>query len=124
MAVLGVTNSEWGLSLAGQGQLVQGTDDIKQCIRIICHTPRGTDPLRPLFACDVYQYLDKPINQVIGSIFKEIQEALEMWEPRIENIKLTKALSDDGSQLTVKIAYSIKNTVNTDQVDVTYNLAA
>jgi phage baseplate assembly protein W len=124
MAVVGVTNNEWGLSLAEHGTLVQGIDDIRQCIQIICHTPRGTDPLRPLFACDVYQYLDKPINMVIGDIFREIAEALEMWEPRIENVKLSRSLSVDGSQLIVKIQYSIKNTVITDQMDVTYNLAA
>lgn len=120
MAVTGVTNKEWGLSLAGQGQLVQGLDDIRQCIKIICHTPRGTDPLRPFFACDVYKYLDKPINYVIGNIFKEIKEALEMWEPRIENIKLSHVLED--TSLIVRIQFSIKNTVQTDQLDITYNI--
>ena len=124
MAVLGVTNNEWGLSLSEQGELVQGIDDIMQCIRIICTTPRGSDPLRPLFACDVYQYLDKPINLVVGNIFREIKEALEMWEPRIENVNLSKTISDDGAQLTVKIEFSVVNTVQTGQVDVTYNLAA
>jgi uncharacterized protein len=118
--VQGVTNKEWALSLAGQGQLVQGLDDIRQCIAIICHTPRGTDPLRPFFSCDVYKWLDKPINAVIGYIFTELKEALEMWEPRIENIKLSYDFTD--AELTVHIQFSIKNTVQTDQVDVTYNL--
>jgi phage baseplate assembly protein W len=120
MTVLGVTNKEWGLSLAGQGQIVQGVDDIKQCVRIICTTPRGTDPLRPFFACDVYKWLDKPLTVVIPNIFREIKEALEMWEPRIEDIKLSHTL--DVSSLTVNIQFKIKNTVQTNQVDVTYNI--
>jgi uncharacterized protein len=120
MEVTGVTNKEWALSLDVQGKLVQGLDDIRQCIRIICTTPRGTDPLRPFFACDVYKYLDKPINVVIANIFKEIKEALEMWEPRIENIKLSHTL--DVSSLVVTIQFSIKNTVQTGQTDVTYNI--
>lgn len=124
MAVLGVTNNEWGLSLAEQGTLVQGLADIRQCIQIIVTTPRGSDPLRPLFACDVYKYLDKPITLVIGNIFREIYESLEMWESRIENVKLLHTISEDGAQLTVRIQYSIVNTVQTDQVDITYNIAA
>jgi phage baseplate assembly protein W len=118
------TNIEYSLSLSKQGEIVQGADDIKQCIRIIATTPTGSDPLRPLFGCDAYKYLDLPINVALTGIYKELFESLEIWEERIENITFTHVLSDDGSNLIVRIKYDIKNTVNTDQADVTYNLKA
>lgn len=116
------TNIEWSLSLSEQGKIVQGLDDIKQCIRVIATTPTGSDPLRPLFGCDAYKFLDLPISVAITGIYKELFEALEIWEERIENLTFTHVLSEDGSGLIVTIYYSIKNTVNTDQVDITYNL--
>ena len=61
---------------------VTGVDDIAQCIRIILETPKGSDPLRPLFGSDAYLYLDRPLPATVPFIIREAWDAIATWEPR------------------------------------------
>ena len=58
----------WQLALGQPGDVVSDLDDISQCIRVILTTPKRTDPLRPEFACDLWPYIDRPIDQAIPHI--------------------------------------------------------
>lgn len=120
MQVSEIRNSEWGFSTKGVGQVVQGLDDIRQCIRIILHTKKGTDPLRPLFGCDINKFIDKPINSVVPSAIREIIEAVTLWEPRVEIISITHQLID--YELTFFIKFKVLNTVDIGQVDIAYGI--
>jgi phage baseplate assembly protein W len=64
------------------GTIVSGVDDIAQCIRIILETPKGTDPLRPLFGSDHFLYLDRPLPAAVPQIVREAWDAIATWEPR------------------------------------------
>lgn len=114
-----IQSNDWSLSLESAEQVVQGAADIEQCIRIILTTRPGEDPLRPLFGCDIFQYIDGPVTDR-ARIIKSIYDALELWEPRIEvtGIFATINISD----MYIRIAYRILNTVNTGQVEITYAL--
>lgn len=68
---------------AGLGLVVQGIADINQCIGIILSTPPGSDPLRPTFACDLWQLLDAPITVARPALVREIVEGITKWEPRV-----------------------------------------
>jgi phage baseplate assembly protein W len=77
--------------------VVQALQDVNQCIQIILTTPRGSDPLRPTFAIDLWQYVDYPIATATPAIVREVTEALLRWEPRIDLIGVTVAPVIDGS---------------------------
>src|SRR5258708_39684476 len=101
-----ITSADWSLELdatagggpgSGIGNVVQGVNDVHQCIQIILTTPKGADPLRPTFAVDLWQYLDAPINLATPAIVREVTEAILRWEPRGEVVGVTVAPMTDGT---------------------------
>ena len=113
-----IVSTNWTLDVSNKGKILQGIESVKQAVLIICTTIPGQDPLRPKFGCGAYEYLDKPINIAATEIAKAIRDALNKFEPRIENVTVTQAT--DVSQLTFSISYTIKNTVLNDQINITY----
>jgi uncharacterized protein len=71
------------ISGSGIGNVEQNVADINQCIGIILTTPQGSDPLRPTFACDLWKWLDAPVNIARPHLVREIVTALTKWESRI-----------------------------------------
>lgn len=100
-----INNIDWGVSLAGSGNIVQGYDDINQCIDVILRTQKGTDPLRPFFGSNIYFYIDAPVNVAIPNIKREIIDALSLWEKRIEIVSITHKLEE--SRIFFFITYKV-----------------
>ncbi|MBE2896730.1 phage baseplate protein [Pasteurellaceae bacterium HPA106] len=63
--------------------VVQGVDDIHQCVATILTTIKGSDILRPEFGSDHVRYLDQPEDIAIPNMVREITTALNAWEKRI-----------------------------------------
>ena len=108
---------------SGLGQIVQGLGDVGQCIAIILSTPKGSDPLRPTFACDLWKYVDRPIDQALPAIVREVSDALKLWEPRITVVSvnaqvLTDGSSQSGAKLAVTVVWQLK-TGGTQQATTT-----
>lgn len=78
------TSPNWQFSLSDPSKIVEGGEDIAQCIYTILSTVKGTDPLRPTFGSDVYKYIDQPMNTVLPAMVNEVYHAVEQWEKRIE----------------------------------------
>lgn len=102
MLITDIRQRDWSLSTVNQGDIVQGLDDISQCIYIIVTTAKGSDPLRPEFGCDIRQYLDKPTTSV-PDIIREVTRAIEIWETRVELTKVQAQL--DISTVNLKIEW-------------------
>ncbi|TDK65969.1 GPW/gp25 family protein [Sapientia aquatica] len=80
-----ITSIHWQPKL-GADEVVTNYDDINQCIRTIIGTPKGALPLRPLFGCYLYNYLDRPIDRARPHIVREVVEAINdpiHGEPRV-----------------------------------------
>jgi phage baseplate assembly protein W len=73
----------WQFSTEGFGQVAQGVDDISQSILLILSTIKGSDPFRPLFGSDIWDYIDQPLFTAAPSIVSAITDAVNTWEPRI-----------------------------------------
>jgi hypothetical protein len=72
----------WQPRLGALGEVVEGLEDIHQCLLIILSTPWGSDPLRPRFALDLMAYLSRAFT-VVGPAFKrDVVLAIAQWEPR------------------------------------------
>lgn len=117
-----ITSSEWSLSTTEIGEVVQGIDDIKQCLTILLFTRKGTDPLRPDFGCGAIDRIDQPVNSAIPSMIKDIIDAVTLFEPRIDILKSKITHMLDGSKLTFTLNFKIKNSVETGQQNITYGL--
>ncbi|MGH7814677.1 MAG: GPW/gp25 family protein [Candidatus Binataceae bacterium] len=113
-----ITSADWSLKLDsvigvnatgdGIGSVVQGIDDVNQCIAIILSTPKGSDPLRPTFGADLWQYIDAPIDSASPAIVREIHSAISLWEPRVKLISVSAAqVRGNAAQLQVTIAYRL-----------------
>lgn len=76
--------THWQLAPNIENQVVQGIDDIHQCIVHILSTMKGTDVLRPEFGSDHFQYIDQPEDIAIPNIVREVTLALQRWEKRIK----------------------------------------
>lgn len=113
-----IQSTEWSFNINGVGQVVQGLDDIKQCVQIILETVPGSDPLRPNFGCGIYTFIDGPINSIVPDMKKAVVDCLTLFEPRIEKVKV--AITINAEHVTVSVTYKIKNTAETDQIDVNY----
>jgi phage baseplate assembly protein W len=57
---------------------------LEQCLEIIISTAKGSDPLRPLFGCDAWKYLDKPASIAVPAIIAEMLSAIAIWEKRVK----------------------------------------
>jgi len=117
-----IASLDWSLMLdstagggagSGLGRVVQGLDDVAQCVTIILTTPKGADPLRPTFGADLWQYIDIPINVARAKIVREVLEAVTSWEPRIEIVNITVGIvqndmTQPGAHLQVTVTWRIK----------------
>jgi len=115
-----ISSADWSLALdapgapgSGIGQVVQGSADVDQCIRIILTTPKGSDPLRPMFAADIWRYIDYPINAAIPAIVREVTQAITLWEPRVTLTGVTVLpVTDDstqsGAHIEVTVGWQLK----------------
>lgn len=118
MTLADITSQDWGISVNGLGQVVQGIDDIAQCINTILVTQKGTDPFRPLFGADIISYIDKPVNTSIPGIIREIQEQIKLWEPRAKLTRITPEI--DVSSVSFKIEF--ETSLGNGSTTVNYNL--
>jgi len=102
-----ITSADWSLMLdstaaalglaTGVGSVVQGLGDIGQCVMIILGTPKGSDPLRPTFGCDLWHFIDMPLTLAVPHVVREVTEALILWEPRIKVLAVTVAVAPEGA---------------------------
>ena len=85
-------------------------ENIRQNITIIIGTRQGERQMLPDFGCRIYELLFAPSNQSTALLAcRYVQQALEMWEPRIEVLKV-EASSDPSGAIQVQIAYRILST--------------
>lgn len=71
-------------NIQGSIQLSSETNNLEESIRIILGTKLGERVYRPNFGSRLSELVFEPMNiQVLLMIRLYVQEALEMWEPRI-----------------------------------------
>jgi phage baseplate assembly protein W len=107
-------------SQSGKIEMVEYEEDIKEAIEIILKTNVGERVMRPEFGSNVSNYVFS-VNRLenISTIKSEILNALEQFEPRIEDINVEIDDSDgDMSTVIVNIQYVVRSTNN--QFNIVY----
>jgi|YelNatPaOPRAMG01_1025707.scaffolds.fasta_scaffold04611_5 phage baseplate assembly protein W len=108
-----ITSADWSLKLGAIGEVVQGIQDVDQCIRIILTTPKGSDVLRPTFGVDIWRYIDYPMNSAVPGIVREVSTAIALWEPRVSIVAINAAPAtansgQAGAQLQVSVTWALR----------------
>lgn len=90
----------------------RGEDDVAESIRVILSTPRGERRMRTDFGCAVHDLAfatNDPTTH--GMIGRYTEEALALWEPRIQVADVRVNVDpDDPSRVYVDISYDIRAT--------------
>lgn len=89
-------------------------DDIEESIRIILGTAKGERVMRPDFGCGIHNFVfDVTSTFTIGKIKSSIQEALTLWEPRIDILRVDASTekSNEG-KIIFSIEYRVISTNN------------
>ena len=102
MNLADIRSIHWQPALGNQ-TVVEGADDIDQAIHIILGTPKGSDPHRPDFGSDIWRYLDRPVDQAIPHVVREVVEAIKKWEPRCDLMRVEPSIED--SHVTVIVVW-------------------
>lgn len=96
----------------GGVQLTSDRNEISEAIHIILTTSPGQRVMRPTFGCRIHELVFAPNNVATAATAKRyVEEALLMWEPRIDNIEISARPDETNREhLVIEVKYRIKNT--------------
>jgi phage baseplate assembly protein W len=111
-----VVGSGWAfppsVDARGRIALARQERDVEEAIRIILLTPVGQRLMRPEFGCRIHDLIFAPNDATtIGLARYYVEDALGMWEPRIQ-VNEVRVAPDPGNtgRLLIEILYEIKST--------------
>lgn len=92
--------------------LTQERNEIDQAITIILSTSPGERVMRPTFGCRLHTLVFAPNNSYTAAQARRyVEEALGMWEPRINVLKVdVRQDRDRDACLSIEVEYEIKAT--------------
>ena len=112
------------VNVQGGVQLSTGTPNIEESIVIILRTDLGERVYRPNFGSRLSELVFEPMNvQTLMLIRLYVEQALEMWEPRII---LKEVLADPDpirGRVDIEIVYQPKNSLDTRSLVYPFYLA-
>jgi phage baseplate assembly protein W len=95
----------------GEMATVAYEEDIRQAIRIILETRPGERVMRPEFGAGLHALVFEPMSQRTLSLVRHrVQEALVLWEPRIDQVTVQARLEAPHGRLLLDIRYRVRLT--------------
>jgi phage baseplate assembly protein W len=96
----------------GRVALARHERDIEQAIRMILLTPKRQRVMRPEFGCQIHDLIFAPNDATTAGLAAYyVEDALNMWEPRIKVQSVdVNPDPDDSSRMLIQVQYLIKTT--------------
>lgn len=95
----------------GSMNLAEYEEDIRQAMRIILDTDPGERVMRPDFGAGLRALLFEPINtNTIALARHRVEQALTLWEPRIDSLAVTVTAQPKEGRLNIDIRYRVRVT--------------
>ena len=92
------------LNQLGDLTTVKNEDSIKQSLRTIINTPKGSRIFEPDFGCNVNFYLFEPYLPETGMrIAKDIEYNINAYEPRVELLDIKVEGDSENSGYNIEI---------------------
>jgi phage baseplate assembly protein W len=86
-------------------------DDVQQAIRIILGTEPGERVMRPDFGTGLRGLMFEPINTTTIALAQHrVQQALVLWEPRIDSIDVKVDADPPNGKLMINVSYRVRTT--------------
>lgn len=86
-------------------------EDIQEAIRIILSTRKGERVRNPRFGCGIHEYMFDTMDfTTISAIKHEVEMALVLWEPRIEDIEVSVDTREEEGVIFIGIGYVVRST--------------
>lgn len=108
------------------GTDVTDVDAIRNSLRNILTTQRGSVPGRPRFGCDLYKVIFSPLDHLTESIAKNyIRESINEFEPRITLKNITFRRVEEFNKLIIDLEFSYTDEEfnrNNESVAVSFDL--
>jgi phage baseplate assembly protein W len=117
-----------GLQLSGRGQIETVTErsSVRQAILLLLSTRPGERVMRPQYGCDLHRLVFSPNDDTTaGLAIHYVRQAIELWEPRIDRVRLDAARSlDDESPglLEISLEYRLRATLENERLVYGLNL--
>jgi len=84
-------------------------EEIKQSVHLILTTRKGERLFRPKFGTNLDRYAFETMDTTTCSLIRqEVIAALQMWEPRIWNIRVEFDHRPEEGQLIVNVFYEVR----------------
>jgi hypothetical protein len=98
----------------GRIKTVSYEEDIQEAIRIILMTKKGERVCNPQFGCGIHEYTFETMDfTTVSAMKQEIELALVMWEPRIEDIEVViDTEQQQEGVVLIQIGYVVRSTNN------------
>ena len=110
---------DWHMKINAIGEVVEGAEEINQCISIILLTPKGSLPHRPTFGSNIHLYLDYPINEAKANIIRETIDAITEWETRIS--VNTVNVEIDTTKILIKVEWQLNDSLTKGTTLISYD---
>jgi len=93
---------------------------VKQSVGNILRTNNFEKPFEPFFGANVTSLLFDLVDDTTSSdIESQIQDALEIYEPRIAILNLQVSLKPDQNSCFVRLVFKVLNTNTTETIETT-----
>lgn len=110
------------VDIEGKISMSEYETDIKEAILIILGTRKGERIMHPDFGCGIHDFVFSPLNKTTISLVENaVREALTLWEPRIELIKV-EVVSGDSKEKTGNVMRKASEEPSTVEASIEENL--
>jgi len=100
-----------------------GPDNVRTAIWLILVTEPGERVMRPDFGCGLRRYLMQPNSVATRTLIqREVQTALDRWEPRITVQQVAVDPGADPAEVDISIGYVHRLTGRADLLVYPYSL--
>ena len=113
------------LSLHGGIDMVDDHDSVRQAILLLLSTMPGERVMRPDYGCQLHRLTFSPNDETTaGLAIHYVRQALDLWEPRIEVLRLDAERNPENSeQLTISLDYRVRATQQIDATTFSFSLS-
>lgn len=100
------------INAVGGMAMSEGGGNIEEGVRLIVGTAVGERVMRPMFGCRIHDYVFHPNSaSTAGMVAFYVAEALNKWEPRITEVRVSaRPQQDPESLMMVEIKYKVRST--------------
>lgn len=103
--------SKIGRDLVGKKDITLLTNEraVNESLLNLLGTEPGQRLMNPEFGCGLESFLFEPLDPITAIFIKQaIENAIERFEPRIDQYQVTVTPNEDDQQYTVDVIYNIK----------------